>query len=204
MTAQSGASRRPAASPGAAAGPSGRRVFFALWPDRETAGLLSGWARHAHAAFGGRIMRADTLHLTLAFLGSVPHDRVAELAALLDEAELTGGTLRLDLYGRFRGPQIVWAGPSAPPPWLEAMHGWLWRALARRGFDRPEEPFRPHVSLLRRAAPGDPAMLPPPRPLDWTPRRCVLAASAPRPEGSFYEILAESALRGPDPGVQRE
>src|SRR5690606_8642239 len=109
MTARSDASRRQAASPGADAGPSGRRVFFALWPDRETAGLLSGWARHAHAAFGGRIMRADTLHLTLAFLGSVPHDRVAELAALLDEAELTGGTLRLDRYGRFRGPQIVWA-----------------------------------------------------------------------------------------------
>ncbi len=193
---------RPAGSRGAAApepekGAAGRRVFFALWPDDETVEALSGWARRAHAAFGGRVMRPDTLHLTLAFLGTVPHDRVPELAALLDEASLIGGTLRLDRYGRFRGPRIVWAGPSASPPWLDALHGWLWRALARRGFARPAEPFRPHVSLLRRAGPGDLDALPAPDPLDWTPRRCVLVASAPRPEGSFYEILAERPLRVP-------
>lgn len=174
--------------------PAGPRVFFALWPDAAAADALSGWALRAHAAFGGRVMRPDTLHLTLAFLGTVPHERVAELADLLNGAPLIGGTLRLDRYGRFRGPRIVWAGPSASPPWLDALHGWLWRALARRGFDRPDEPFRPHVSLLRRAEPGDPDALPVPDPLDWTPRRCVLVASAPRPEGSFYEILAERAL----------
>ncbi|MGB3706011.1 RNA 2',3'-cyclic phosphodiesterase [Castellaniella sp.] len=172
----------------------GRRVFFALWPDEATVQALSGWAQRAHAAFGGRVMRPDTLHLTLAFLGTVPHDRVAELAALLDEDSLIGGTLRLDRYGRFRGPRIVWAGSSATAPWLDALHGWLWRTLARRGFERPDEPFRPHVSLLRRAGPGDPDALPIPEPLDWTPRRCVLAASAPSPDGSFYEILAECAL----------
>ncbi len=174
--------------------PAGRRVFFALWPDDAAAQALSGWAHRAHAVCGGRVMRSDTLHLTLAFLGTVSPDRVADLAALLDEAALIGGTLRLDRYGRFHGPQIVWAGPSAPAPWLDALHGWLWRALARRGFDRPDEPFRPHVSLLRRAGPGDPGALPVPEPLDWTPRRCVLAASAPRPDGSFFEILAECAL----------
>lgn len=172
----------------------GRRVFFALWPDDATVQALSGWAQRAHATFGGRVMRPDTLHLTLAFLGTVPHDRVAELVALLDEAVLIGGTLRLDRYGRFRGPQIVWAGPSAPAPWLDALHGWLWRALARRGFGQPGEPFRPHVSLLRRTEPGDLDALPIPEPLEWTPRRCVLAASTPRPGGSFYEVLAECAL----------
>ncbi|MDY0309026.1 MAG: RNA 2',3'-cyclic phosphodiesterase [Castellaniella sp.] len=182
-----------------AAGPEhgapGRRLFFALWPDAEDAEILSGWARRAHALCGGRVMRPDTLHLTLAFLGAVPHERVADLVALLDEATLMGGMLRLDRYGRFRGPRIVWAGPTTPAPWLNALHGWLWRALVRRGFDRPAEPFRPHVSLLRRAGPGDLDALPPPEPLDWTPRRCVLVASAPRPEGSCYDILAERSLR---------
>ena len=180
--------------PSPVTGSTGPRVFFALWPDAAAAEALSGWARRAHAAFGGRVMRPDTLHLTLAFLGAVPHERVAELAGLLNDASLIGGTLHLDRYGRFRGPRIVWAGPSASPPWLDALHGWLWRALARRGFDRPDEPFRPHVSLLRRAGPGDLDALAVPAPLDWTPRRCVLVASAPRPEGSFYEILAERAL----------
>src|SRR5690606_7323542 len=60
----------------AKADPAGRRVFFALWPDARTAAVLSGWAQDAHAMCGGRIMRPDTLHLTLAFLGMVPHARV--------------------------------------------------------------------------------------------------------------------------------
>ncbi len=197
MTARMAGSapRDPARVPGDGAG--GRRVFFALWPDAATAATLSGWARRAHAAFGGRVMRPETLHLTLAFLGMVPLDRIADLTVLLDEASLIGGPLRLDRYGRFHGPRIVWAGPSATPPWLDALHGWLWRALARRGCARPDESFRPHVSLLRRAAPGDLDALPAPEPLDWTPRRCVLAASAPSPAGSFYEILAERELRMP-------
>jgi 2'-5' RNA ligase len=197
MTARMAGSapRDPARVPGDGAG--GRRVFFALWPDAATAATLSGWARRAHAAFGGRVMRPETLHLTLAFLGMVPLDRIADLTALLDEASLIGGPLRLDRYGRFHGPRIVWAGPSATPPWLDALHGWLWRALARRGCARPDESFRPHVSLLRRAAPGDLDALSAPEPLDWTPRRCVLAASAPSPAGSFYEILAERELRAP-------
>lgn len=197
MTARMAGSapRDSARVPGDGAG--GRRVFFALWPDAATAATLSGWACRAHAAFGGRVMRPETLHLTLAFLGTVPLDRIADLTALLDEASLIGGSLRLDRYGRFHGPRIVWAGPSATPPWLDALHGWLWRALARRGCARPDESFRPHVSLLRRAAPGDLDALPAPEPLDWTPCRCVLAASVPSPAGSFYEILAERELRMP-------
>ncbi|CDM22825.1 2'-5' RNA ligase [Castellaniella defragrans 65Phen] len=200
MTARPAGSPRPDAARAAGGeGAPGRRVFFALWPDAEAVEILSGWARQAHAAFGGRIMRPETLHLTLAFLGTVPLDRIADLTALLEEARPIGGTLRLDRYGRFHGPKIVWAGPSATPPWLDALHGWLWRALARRGFARPDEPFRPHVSLLRRAEPGELDTLPAPAPLDWTPRRCVLAASAPSPAGSFYEILAERVLTRRNP-----
>lgn len=202
MTAGASGTPRREAAPDARDDAAGRRVFFALWPDAEVARTLSGWADQAHAVFGGRIMRPDTLHLTLAFLGSVSGVRVAELSALLDEASLIGGALRLDRYGRFRGPQILWAGPSVSAPWLDALHGWLWRALSRRGFARPDEPFRPHVSLLRRVRPGDLDALPAPAPLDWTPRRCVLAASAPCPEGSFYEILAECPLT-PEKGDRR-
>src|SRR5690606_25550965 len=115
---------RPDPAP-AKADQAGRRVFFALWPDECTAAVLSGWAQEAHAVCGGRIMRPDTLHLTLAFLGMVPHARIARLVTLLERATLLGGTLRLDHYGCFRGPQIVWAGPSKVPSWLNGLHGWL-------------------------------------------------------------------------------
>ena len=187
MTARTAPGRSPAVA-------AGRRVFFALWPDADTAATLSGWAQQAHAAFGGRIMQPDTLHLTLAFLGQVSHAQAEELASWLSQSALIGGTVRLDRYGCFRGPQIVWAGPSSTPPWLNGLHGWLWRALQRQGHARPDESFRPHVSLLRRAGPWDAGRLAAPEPLDWTPRRCVLAASSPGDSGSFYDMLAECPL----------
>lgn len=172
-----------------------RRLFFALWPDADVVAALHAWARRAHALCGGRIMRPDTLHLTLAFLGEVDADRIAHLQALLRDHPFEGGTLCLDRYGRFRGPRIVWAGSSARVPWLDAAQRRLWQALAAQGFTVPQEPFRPHVSLLRRAGPADLNALPVPEPVCWTPRHCVLVASTPRESGSFYEVLARSIPR---------
>lgn len=173
-----------------------QRLFFALWPDADVVGALTRWARRAHALCGGRIMRPDTLHLTLAFLGNVRTDRVPDVQAILREVQWSGGSLTLDRYGRFRGPRIVWAGPSAPVPWLDVLQRGLWQALARQDFTPPEEPFRPHVSLLRRAGPGDLARLPMPEPILWVPRRCVLVASTPRETGSYYRELASCPVTG--------
>ncbi|WP_323028646.1 RNA 2',3'-cyclic phosphodiesterase [Castellaniella defragrans] len=166
-----------------------RRLFFALWPDAAAVAKLVDWTRLAQEACGGRRMRPDTLHLTLAFLGAVDTHRIQDLIDLLHEPRGPAGTLALDRFGRFRGPRIVWAGPSAQVSWLEALHRSLWRDLDRLGFPRPNEPFRPHVSLLRQAGDGDLAAIPTMRPIVWDARRLVLVASAPREKGSYYEVL---------------
>jgi 2'-5' RNA ligase len=188
---------RPKEEPSRAprAAPATRRLFFALWPDADVIAALTPWAQRAQEACGGRRMRADTLHLTLAFLGAVEEDRIADLAGLLQQRRWTGGLLRLDRVGRFRGPRIVWAGPSEPAPWLDALRGAVWRALARQGFREPQEPFRAHVSLLRNAGEGDLSALPESPPILWTANRLVLVASAPRESGSYYEVVAECGLR---------
>ncbi|HET8596896.1 MAG TPA: RNA 2',3'-cyclic phosphodiesterase [Castellaniella sp.] len=172
-----------------------RRLFFALWPDADTVQALGDWVRLAREACGGRPMRADTLHLTLAFLGAVGADRIPALSGLLAQGRWSGGTLALDRFGRFRGPRIVWAGPSVPVPWLDALQTALWRDLEGLGFAPPSEPFRPHVSLLRKAGDGDLAGLPAMRPILWTPRRLVLVASSPRESGSYYQVLGDCRLR---------
>ncbi|CAM5205220.1 RNA 2',3'-cyclic phosphodiesterase OS=Castellaniella defragrans OX=75697 GN=HNR28_002155 PE=3 SV=1 [Castellaniella defragrans] len=180
---------RSAASPDAA--PSSRRLFFALWPDAEVVDALLLWANQAQSVCGGRRMRADTLHLTLAFLGSVPVDRIPALGDLLAARRWSGGPLSLDQIGRFRGPRVVWAGPSEPIPWLDVLRASLWRGLSYQGFSEPGEPFRPHVSLLRNAGEGDLSALPERPPIAWTTSRLVLAASTRRESGSYYEIVAE-------------
>ncbi|MGB6241360.1 MAG: RNA 2',3'-cyclic phosphodiesterase [Castellaniella sp.] len=170
------------------------RLFYALWPDADVVQALQPWVQRAHACCGGRPMRPDTLHLTLAFLGAVEADLVPDLVALLRSPRGPGGTLMLDRFGRFRGPRIVWAGPSAVAPWLLALHQSLWRDLAALGLPGPDDTFRPHVSLLRKAGDGDLSALAPARPIIWAAHRLVLVASTPRETGSYYQVLGEQAL----------
>ena len=51
------------------------RLFFAIWPPKETAATLAAWAGQAQREVGGRVARAETTPLTLAFLGGGPGGR---------------------------------------------------------------------------------------------------------------------------------
>lgn len=55
------------------------RLFYALWPAPTLATSLASWAEQACPATGGRIMRTETLHLTLAFLGNIDMETAEEL-----------------------------------------------------------------------------------------------------------------------------
>jgi 2'-5' RNA ligase len=88
------------------------RLFFALWPDQATVRTLSQWADSAHEICGGRVMRPDTLHLTLAFLGDTPPDGAEILARATRERRIAPGVVTLSRFGAFARPGIVWAGPA--------------------------------------------------------------------------------------------
>ncbi len=181
-----------------------RRLFFALWPSAETATEISAWAHAAHALCGGRVMRPETLHMTLAFLGNTPAALAQELISAAPSWTIPAGTLELRHFGRFAGPRIVWAGPSAHDgeriQWLDQAYDRLWSYLSALGWQRPPSVFRPHVSLLRKAGDADLGALRAP-PIVWRPARCVLVASRPSEEGSYYQVLAtvpmEEFRRGP-------
>ena len=50
------------------------RLFFALWPDAESAATLAAVARGCTALLGGKPTRAAAIHMTLVFLGEQPAD----------------------------------------------------------------------------------------------------------------------------------
>jgi len=169
-----------------------RRLFLALWPGPAVTRALANRVRRAQALCGGRPMRPETLHLTLAFLGSVPAERIPTLCQMVEAWTPHGGELVLNHVGRFAGPRIVWIGPADPwPAWLGGLHTQLWEQLARLDFTAPDDRFRPHVSLLRKAGSADLTPLNSDRPSVWRPQRCVLVASSPSEKGSHYEALAE-------------
>ncbi|MFF7058500.1 RNA 2',3'-cyclic phosphodiesterase [Achromobacter spanius] len=194
------------------------RLFFALWPSPPLAASLAEWAQAARLHSGGRVMRTETLHLTLAFLGPVEAQLADTLAAATPDRCVPPGELALDHYGVFKRQRILWAGPreagldeaeahqSAPhqskpqrpeaQDALQAIHDGLWQWLAGYGLAAPPQPFRPHVTLLRNIERDDPPP-PPPDPLIWRYDRLVLVASESQTGGSRYRIVAQSRPLSP-------
>ena len=171
------------------------RVFFALWPPAEAAAQLADVANGLAAQWGGRPTRAETIHLTLAFLGEVA---VAELPALCALARGISGrsfAIRLGHFGYWPKNQLLWAGCAAVPDELVDLQSRLQAALGGKGYRTrpPGQGFTPHVSLVRkmRCAPNEGRIseLAMPENLLWPCQHFVLVSSVLTPEGPNYRIL---------------
>lgn len=121
------------------------RVFFALCPDATTAARIGAVADSL--ALGGRRVKHERLHLTLAFLGSVDSATVTELCQSAAAVRSAPFTLQLDQIGYFARPRIVWLGATRVPVALTQLAGHVVTLTTAAGADNP--PFRAHVSLAR-------------------------------------------------------
>lgn len=138
-------------------------------------------------ALHGRMTRAESIHLTLAFLGDVD---VGDLNRLLDPPrEVTSSPflLTLDAWGCWPRNGIGWAMPAQPPRALLDLAGNLERWLRGAGFPLERRAFVPHVTLLRKVACVE--MPHPMTPVIWSVNEFVLVQSTVSPRGSRYEIL---------------
>lgn len=163
------------------------RLFFALWPDDKVRARLAHWSRELHAVCGGRPMRPENLHITLAFLGNVEEAKVAEIERAADQVAPCAATLVLDQPGYWKHNRIAWAGASVAPPGLEAHVSELRAALAKSQILFDAKPFVSHVTLVREA--GEPRVTPALEPIEWRLDGFALVRSVTSPQGSRYEIL---------------
>lgn len=166
------------------------RVFFALWPDEGVARQFDEAGREAHRALGGRRMRRETLHLTLAFIGDVPPERLETLAELAGDIRLPAFELLLDRGQCLARKNIFWAGATEIPAALRDLAAGLASRLKAAAFRTEERPFAAHVTLLRHArcekereAPGSNLRI------EWPVRDFVLVESELKAEGASYRIL---------------
>ncbi len=165
------------------------RVFFALWPGTTTAESLAHIASEAHKRFAGRLMRPETLHLTLAFVGTIERTRIADLVAAGDRVRVPRIELSIDTLGQWQKKHIVWAGPAEPGVALVSLVESLRAELEEAGMALERRPFVPHVTLLRNADcdTGRNALA---CPLKWQVNGFVLVESRLQSTGAGYEVLA--------------
>jgi 2'-5' RNA ligase len=158
------------------------RLFIALWPDEGA----QGWLRALDASIGwpAGAAREDAArwHMTLHFLGALPR---AGLAALLPALEQPFEPFDLGLGAIASWPRgLLVVEPVQPVAALSALHARLGASLRRAGQRVETRPFRPHVTLARRAAGASWSVLPAPQ--RWPVSAFALVASA----GGGYRNLA--------------
>ena len=164
------------------------RLFFALWPPAATVAALAEWAKQAQVLTGGRVTRADSIHLTLAFLGDVAEERVA--AAVRAARSVRGVRHRLPIERAriWQHNHIVWVGPEQAPAALDSLAASLRENLQMVGLAIEARPFAAHVTLVRKATAKAP-QLPPLPVLDWPVDEFTLVGSQLSSEGSSYKII---------------
>ena len=171
---------------------------------------LSGFAPEARWA------AAESLHVTLKFIGEQPEEQIPALKEALASVQTTQISLAFRGYGFFptaRAPRVFWLGIEANEG-LPNLATQVDIALAALAIPREEHAFTPHLTLARSGS-GAPrsrrkeksisrferlqkqlAAMPTPDFGTMTAREFFLYRSQLSPKGSQYSKLASFPLRG--------
>jgi RNA 2',3'-cyclic 3'-phosphodiesterase len=149
--------------------------------------------RKAARASGGRPVPAANLHVTLAFLGSVPQRRLGELAEIAS-GTAAGGNLELafDHLEHWRAAHLLCALPAEAPAPIAALARRLQEALAASGFAPDLKPFRPHVTVVRKVSrPGHIEQI---HSVVWRFTELALVESRTLATGALYSVVESYLL----------
>ena len=166
-------------------------MFFALWPEPDVSDRLAAAARAAQVRCGGRLMRRETVHLTLVFVGDVAEPAVEILRRAASKVHAARFCLNLDRLGCWRHNGIVWAGCAASPPLVE-LAARLAGNLSGSGLPLAQREFAPHLTLLRNARC---AALPALAAIDWPVTEFVLVESRRSAAGAAYDVIGRWPLK---------
>lgn len=96
----------------------------------------------------------ENFHLTLHFIGHLPHDAIDDFDHRLGQALRDQSAVHLTLVGAgaFPGvhrPKVIWAGVRELAGSCEKLYHATGQAVTESGFERDERAFHPHITLCR-------------------------------------------------------
>jgi RNA 2',3'-cyclic 3'-phosphodiesterase len=116
---------------------------------REEIGILQGRI----ATEGLRLVRPESVHVTIKFLGDVPEGKVKKVSEALAKIKVAPFDARVVGTGAFPGRtiRVVWLGLEGD---FEELYRKVEAALAPLGFERETRGFSPHVTIGRAGQTG--------------------------------------------------
>jgi RNA 2',3'-cyclic 3'-phosphodiesterase len=129
--------------------------FFALRIPEETKLIMKkhGEKLKERIPFS-RWVHHEDLHITLAFLGDAPSEKLLIAEKNVKEALKNSNTFNLQInqlgiFGRVESPRIFWADTSESRE-LQDLRKKVYTACVDAGFQLETRPFRPHITIARK------------------------------------------------------
>ncbi len=158
-----------------------------------------------------RWVKADSIHLTLKFLGQVPSDQLSLIMSSLRTAVAAHAPFTLEVKGAgcfpsIHRPRVVWVGVQEDDHRLHVLQRAVENAIAPLGYPTEIRDFTPHLTLGRLARDvrqsdqkkiGEVVQAARVGSLGkWEVKQVALIKSDLKPSGAEYSILAQAPLTG--------
>jgi 2'-5' RNA ligase len=181
------------------------RCFVALELPLEVQSELAQASSKLRAAQADvKWVEPENVHLTLKFLGEIPHSRVLQigiaLSALGQWRAIDSRLAGLGAFPVLHKPRVVWAGLDQGLEQIGDLQKTVEDRMADLGFQRDDRAFSPHLTLGRVRSGRNAAELAGliqtlrPRPLEFSFRTLTLMKSTLTPEGPLYQPIQSVEL----------
>jgi 2'-5' RNA ligase len=166
-----------------------RRLFFALWPDNRQRDRLRDVINSVAKTVEGRTIDRRDWHITLAFIGAFPENRVPFLLKRAAQIHVEPFRLIFDRLEFWPRPKIASLCAATVPPELQALVDALNTVMLDLGLKPEERTFRPHITVARNARPFLTERLAQRSVTEWS--GFELVESVPAPGGVHYVPLKQ-------------
>lgn len=161
-----------------------KRLFFALWPDQAT---------HQHCQQitqalrdHGKPVAAMNLHVTLVFLGQVDAAKQTAISKAADNIQFEAMNLRFNRLSYWKKPAVVCLCAEQTDPAVQQLVDQLANAARQNGLMIDDRPFKPHVTLLRKARSQPQHLF---ESIQWQADGFCLVESCSTPSGVEYRVI---------------
>jgi 2'-5' RNA ligase len=166
-----------------------KRLFFALWPDHRQRDRLRDVIGPVAKTVEGRMVDRRDWHITLAFIGTFPANRVPFLLERAAGIRVEPFRLIFDRLEFWPRPRVASLCAASVPPELQALVDSLNSIMLDLGLHPEDRIYRPHITVVRNARHFETERLMQRAVFEWSAFELVESISGPG--GVRYEPLKQ-------------
>ncbi len=136
-----------------------KRIFFALWPSEKQRQLIDAAIEPCKASLAGNWTARENFHVTLVFIVSFAASDIPALQIAAGNIPCPAINLRFERIDYWARPKVMCLHADFVPNQLIELVRSLESAAATFGFKPEKRPYRPHMTIARRARFFDPVPL---------------------------------------------